>query len=482
MTKDIKQASKNKNCYQILSDAELLVQHLSISKPLTKSYTKRLDSFYENHPESENVAIKSSKTFKPRKWINWAKNQICRPSISLQPKTLQDLIKAVKIAKTQKKKIRCVAGGYTWSSASVVQEDGILVFVDKMTQIYEPVHVEGLGWTVELETGVTVKALDEYLRRHDPPLAMPANNVLDSACLGGILALGSHGAATHSRTLSDLACEVKIVDASGTLNTFTQERNPVEFSAAACNLGLLGIIYSYPILEEYLGCPKQGGSRLKEMVLQNDQTQLLYWPFNSYFKSKSKPARERTQDEIWVKQWRRTDQPSSGTAAWKSLRTISQYISTCIGIGLLKTMSSKPATIPWINSRISKGLHHPIEKVLVAPDAIHFMSNLNNPIVVGLELVFKVDEGPAVMTVKLTREIHLIKIHEYAARGEYPVSMTLDMRFIKASDQIMSYAYDKDPETIFCAFEILSAANTKGFEEFSAIIAQHLMFEYQARY
>ncbi|KAF9143203.1 hypothetical protein BGX30_001065 [Mortierella sp. GBA39] len=34
---------------------------------------------------------------------------------------------------------------------------------------------------------------------------------------------------------------------SNTLDTFTRDKDPVEFSAAACNLGLLGVIYSYTL-------------------------------------------------------------------------------------------------------------------------------------------------------------------------------------------------------------------------------------------
>ncbi|KAF9284601.1 hypothetical protein BGZ88_009909 [Linnemannia elongata] len=64
------------------------------------------------------------------------------------------------------------------------------------------------------------------------------------------IVMGEHGAATQSRTLSDLACEVKIVDANGTLNTFTHDKDPVEFSVAACNLGLLGVIYRYTLRVE----------------------------------------------------------------------------------------------------------------------------------------------------------------------------------------------------------------------------------------
>lgn len=60
--------------------------------------------------------------------------------------------------------------------------------------------------------------------------------------------------------------------------------------------------------------------------------------------------------------------------------------------------------------------------------------------------------------------------------------MTMDMRFIKSSDQIMSYVYDEDPEAIFCTIEVLSVAGTKGFEDFSAMLAQHWISEYKARY
>lgn len=40
------------------------------------------------------------------------------------------------------------------------------------------------------------------------------------------------------------------MDATGTLNTFTRDKDPAEFSAAACNLGLLGVIYSYTLRVE----------------------------------------------------------------------------------------------------------------------------------------------------------------------------------------------------------------------------------------
>ncbi|KAG0080902.1 hypothetical protein BGZ90_010853 [Linnemannia elongata] len=345
------------------------------------------------------------------------------------------------VRQVKNKKIRCVASGYTWSSSSVVQEDGMLVFVDKMTKIFPQVFVEGQSWNVEMETGVKVKALDEYLRRNDPPRTMTSNIVM-----------GEHGAATQSRTLSDLACEVKIVDATGTLNTFTRDKDPVEFSVAACNLGLLGVIYSYTLrVEPMFNLSVVGGARLKEMVLQNDQTQILYWPFNSHYKCKGETVTVRyAKDELWIKHWKRTDQPESVTFAWKLHRRVRQYIASALGSSTFRLMVAKPKTVRVLSGLFHRELKRPAEKILAAPDAIHYMANLEAAVVIGLE-------------------------------GEYPVNMTVDMRFIKSSDQIMSYVYGEDPEAIFCTMEILAVAETRGFEDFSAMLAQHLMSEYKAR-
>ncbi|KAG0271549.1 hypothetical protein BGZ96_005760, partial [Linnemannia gamsii] len=174
------------------------------------------------------------------------------------------------------------------------------------------------SWTVTVESGVLVKDLDDALRQHNPPLALPSNVVLDSVRYGGILALGCHGGATHTRTLPDLVSEVTIVDADGNLNTFSESKNPEEFVAATVNLGLFGIIYTYtlrvepmfnllmtdryPLMSEYFSSPEQGGPKLKAMVLGNDQTEIFYWPFN-------RSGLKATNDRLWLKQWSRTSDP-----------------------------------------------------------------------------------------------------------------------------------------------------------------------------
>ncbi|KAG0379845.1 hypothetical protein BGX24_011365 [Mortierella sp. AD032] len=172
------------------------------------------------------------------KWTNLAQNQSFTPCETFHPATYEELVAIVVMAKGANKKIRCAGSGHTWSSSSVV-ENGYLVIVNDMKKIHAPVYSnEFKSWTVTVETGVLVKDLDDLLRKHDPPLALPSNVVLDS-----------HGAATRTRTLPDLVTEVTIIDADGKLNTFSEAKNPEEFAAATINLGLFGVIYTYTHFE-----------------------------------------------------------------------------------------------------------------------------------------------------------------------------------------------------------------------------------------
>lgn len=72
----------------------------------------------------------------------------------------------------------------------------------------------------------------------------------------------------------------------------------------------------------------------------------------------------------------------------------------------------------------------------------------------------------------------LPQVHEYAQRKEFPLNLMLEMRFLKASQMIMSNMYDEDPEAIYATMELVSAVNTKEFEEFSAKMAKYWMENY----
>ncbi|KAG0083387.1 hypothetical protein BGZ93_001827, partial [Podila epicladia] len=300
--------------------------------------------------------------------------------------------------------------------------------------------------------------------------------------------MGCHGAATHTRTIPDLVSEVKIMDSNGILQSFSKDKDPAEFSAAIVNLGLLGPIYSYtirvetlfkllmtdsnPPLKDYFSDPVDDGPKLKAMVLQNDQTEIFYWPFNS-------PGLSPDGDSIWLKQWQRTDLPLTETVLSHGLKNLLEPLGTSFGYKLYEFMAANPSSTPFVNYLIHSAVVNQGTQVLYAPHGIHYQAGIDNLPCLDLEMAFKTDNNFE-SVIKAWRYV-IDLMYEYAHQGEFPLNLALEMRFVKASSMIMSNAYDEDPEAIYCMIEVLSVVNTKGFEEFSAKVAQYWMDNFQAR-
>ncbi|KAF9965467.1 hypothetical protein BGZ70_004804 [Mortierella alpina] len=341
-----------------------------------------------------------------------------------------------------------------------------------MDKISTPVNVGGDVWHVEIETGVTVRDLDDYLRKHDPPLAVACNVGVECVRYGGVLSMGSHGAATHARSMPDLADAVKIIDASGTMNTFSRDVDPVEFSAAALNLGLFGIIYTYTLrIEPMFKLQMIGGPRLKAMVLGNDQTQLFFWPFNTA----DKPEHER----VWVKEWHRTDLPVTKSHRRVRFQRLFEAFETAAFYPFVKGIIRNPRLTPIVNPHLCARVNKNTDQVLYAPNAIHFWGGMEKAPSLALEMAVKADEN--FENVVRSWSYVIEQVHEYAQRNEFPLNLMLEMRFLRASQMIMSNMYDEDPDAIFATMELVSAVKTKGFEEFSVKMAQYWMENHNAQ-
>ncbi|KAF9274187.1 hypothetical protein BGZ88_003210, partial [Linnemannia elongata] len=106
-------------------------------------------------------------------WTNWANTLSAQPERLFYPNTLEDLQVIIREATENKKKVRCVGNGHSWSGTAVTQD--YMVSINGMNRIEKPIKGENGEWTVTIEMGVEVKELDEVLRKHDPPLALASN-------------------------------------------------------------------------------------------------------------------------------------------------------------------------------------------------------------------------------------------------------------------------------------------------------------------
>ncbi|KAF9143007.1 hypothetical protein BGX30_001600 [Mortierella sp. GBA39] len=69
-----------------------------------------------------------------------------------------------------------------------------------MVWIEKPVKGGDGTWTVTIEMGVLVSALDQYLRKHDPPLDLSSNVMPADIRYGGIISMGCVGDTSHDST------------------------------------------------------------------------------------------------------------------------------------------------------------------------------------------------------------------------------------------------------------------------------------------
>ncbi|KAI8598071.1 hypothetical protein EDD21DRAFT_356691 [Dissophora ornata] len=391
-------------------------------------------------------------------FTNWAQNVMCQPEATFYPNSLRDLQVIVGEASKENKKIRCAGSGHSWCTTSATE--GYLALMRGMDKIHPPKKTIDGDWTVKIEMGVTVTELDQYLRTHNPPLALPSNVLVDDARYGGILTMGCHGASLNARTMSDLITEMAIVNAHGDLVTYSEEKDPAAFSAACLNLGLFGIIYTATLKVEAMDFRlrmkdafptltsvfegENAGLRLKAMVTHNDSTQIFHWPFKHFMK-------QDQNDRMWIKGWERTTDAAE---------------------------AQDPNRPPELDNPFFSSFHVG-ETVLEVPDALHFHVGAGDTTVLDAGVAFKAD-GDFKNVIQSLKDL----IDEnWAFTTSMPERMgtLVEMRFVKSSSKIMSPAYDKDPEAIFCLINVMAVSTTPGFEDFSLGIVSNWLEKYNAK-
>ncbi|KAF8953298.1 hypothetical protein BGZ52_000056 [Haplosporangium bisporale] len=401
-------------------------------------------------------------------WTNWGGNVTSKPERTFHPKTLTDLQVIVREASAHNKKIRCAGSGHSFSAAAATND--YLVDVKGMNKIYAPVPCED-GYTVTIEMGVLVSELDNVLRQHNPPLSLPSNVVPGVVRYGGVLTMGCHGASVNASTVSDMITEMTIVNAKGELVTYSEAKDPEAFSAACLNLGLLGIVYtatlkvevsntrlrvtdSYPSLKSVFHGP-DAGLNLKAMVLKNDSTSFLYWPFKRF-------GKEQFNDEVWLMQWERTTEQAENKEG----------------------MVDRP---PMVDNPFFAFLQVG-ERIMETADAIHFfpIGDGMTPVVdagvttvVDAGVAFKVDANFSNVVEAFNDLVE--RNYRYSTGGSHLVDTALEMRFIRASSKIMSPAYDQDPDAIYCMLDVMAPSGAPGFEEYSTKVLADWMKRFDAK-
>jgi len=130
------------------------------------------------------------------RWTNWGRTFHCVPLTICVPLAIRDLSSVVQQASKEGRKIRMVAGGFSWSSMAAT--DDILVFCERLNRV----EIERDRKTVWAECGATNRQINQALAAKG--LQLPWNVVLENVRIAGIVSMGTHGSGRDTGTISDL--------------------------------------------------------------------------------------------------------------------------------------------------------------------------------------------------------------------------------------------------------------------------------------
>jgi hypothetical protein len=301
------------------------------------------------------------------------------------------------------------------------------------------------------------------MRRHH--VALPTNVVLKSVTYGGLIAAGCHGSGWNNPTLSDLVESMDIVDAAGTLRTYSEATVDAEtMNAARLNLGLFGIIdritlravpaFNVRNIDRTDLRMTTVLQNLRDIVTSHDYVDLFWWPFN---------------DRIWLKTYDRTTEPVTLLPGQLARESAADYFAVQFGVAFYEWLTGNPEATPAISRLLFSFLANR-DEVEPISNAIHYQDFIELLKVANAE--FAIPVAADFRNVKQAWRAVVGITNALAARGQFPFNLTLNARFIRNSEALLSPALGNEHT---CFIEVLSYFKTPGWELFSAAVAREWM-------
>lgn len=394
------------------------------------------------------------------RWTNWAETVSCRPERVFYPRTRDDLVAIVRTARQNGRRVRAVGAGHSWSALAAT--DDYLICVSGLRNVTVDA-TNPCGPRVTIESGATVRDVNRALAEHG--LALPSNVVLESVEYGGLIATGCHGSGWDMPTLSDFVHSMEVVTASGDLRTFSVDTDqPTVMDAARVHLGLFGVIYRVTLNVVPTFRVHQIDRRLpmgetihgiRELVTNHDYVDLYWWPFS---------------DAIWVKVLDRTTAPRTARPR-QSLRVAAVSRVEIEGGRLAyEWLRRAPAATPRLCPCLFRFTNSRRDAVVDIVDAVHYQKWIERMKVECTEFAIPVD--PDFAQVRRAWNTVLEALQDHACQGRYPFNLTLNARFIKGSQALLSPAVGRSHT---CYIEILSYFKTPGWRQFAVAVAREWM-------
>jgi L-gulono-1,4-lactone dehydrogenase len=180
----------------------------------------------ESIPEKINIGTTDNLSFSVRKtWKNCIGNQEVSPLRYYKPATLAELIKIIKTAEQEKRKVRAVGSGHSFSE--IVQTTDFLIDCHGLNNLIdldksilksdEELKQNGYdpALLVHAENGITIKDLNKLLDERN--LALINMGGYDAQTIAGVISTATHGTGIGLGPISSQAVSLVLVGEGGTI-------------------------------------------------------------------------------------------------------------------------------------------------------------------------------------------------------------------------------------------------------------------------
>jgi len=168
-----------------------------------------------------------------KKWSNWAGNQQATPQSWVKPKNLHEISAAVKEASAQGRRVKAVGSGHSFTGAAVAQD--VLIDMSRMSRVLAGPDENGI---VELEAGITLSALNEFLFFHGRALENLGD--ISYQTISGAISTGTHGTGQKIGGLAQQVVGLTLIDGLGNIVVVEEDDPLLQF--VRVGVGAVGII------------------------------------------------------------------------------------------------------------------------------------------------------------------------------------------------------------------------------------------------
>ncbi|MEX0940757.1 MAG: FAD-binding protein [Candidatus Babeliales bacterium] len=169
-------------------------------------------------------------------WTNWAGNLTCNPQQIIKPRNLEHLKEIIKKAAVEKKTIRAIGTGHSWTD--ILCTDGYLLNTDHLNRV---LVIDKEKKQIRVQAGIKLKDLIKVLANNG--LALPNQPAITEQSIAGVVSTATHGSG-NTGTMADFVIKIELLAADGSIYEVSKTSHAEWFSACRMTIGSLGIIYA----------------------------------------------------------------------------------------------------------------------------------------------------------------------------------------------------------------------------------------------